>query len=135
MFARLLLHNAAAFVQLFRTAAGHPEFAAAAAAAGGGNGGADPAQSLLLGLLDLWLDKTDAIGASTPQMAQVQLSSGLAGRPCMHDAPLVGCRIAADSLAAVMSAGLQYRSATPYMQKCRKFQCMCTSPCKLSAAP
>lgn len=62
VFARLLLHNSAAFLQLFRTAAGHSEFAAAAAAAANGSGG-DAAQALLLALLDLWLDKTDAIGA------------------------------------------------------------------------
>jgi len=59
VFARLLLHNTPAFLQLFRTAGGMPEFAAVVAAGGG-----EPAQALLLALLDLWLDKTDAIGAS-----------------------------------------------------------------------
>lgn len=63
VFARLLLHNTAAFLQLFRTAAGHSDFAAAAAAAATS---ADPAQALLLALLDLWLDKTDAIGGTLP---------------------------------------------------------------------
>jgi hypothetical protein len=64
VFARLLLHNTAAFLQLFRTAAGHPDLAAAAASAATGSAGNDPAQALLLALLDLWLDKTDAIGES-----------------------------------------------------------------------
>lgn len=59
MFARLLLHNTPAFLQLFSAAAALPQFAAVVAKGSGG----DPAQALLLALLDLWLDKTDAIGA------------------------------------------------------------------------
>ncbi len=57
VFARLLLHNTPAFLELFRAAAGMPEFAPMV------SGSPDPAQALLMALLDLWLDKVDAIGA------------------------------------------------------------------------
>jgi hypothetical protein len=58
VFARLLLHNPPAFLQLFADATPHVAPPAAAAAADG----ADPAQRLLLSFLDLWLDRVDAIG-------------------------------------------------------------------------
>ena len=58
IFARVLLHNPGAFLQLFQGAAASvvlpPEAAPEAA---------DPAQRLLLATLDLWLDKFDSISA------------------------------------------------------------------------
>jgi hypothetical protein len=56
VFARLLLHNGAAFLRMFQEAAAQvaPPVDAPPAA--------DPAARLLLALLDLWLDRFDAIG-------------------------------------------------------------------------
>jgi hypothetical protein len=56
VYARLLLQNGAAFLQLFQQAAPHVAAPADAPPA------ADPAARLLLALVDLWLDKFDSIG-------------------------------------------------------------------------
>lgn len=65
VYARVLLHNGAAFLGLFQAAAAAgaapPEDAAAAPPQGAG-GAEDPAARLLLWLVDLWLDKFDSIG-------------------------------------------------------------------------
>ena len=72
IFARVLLHNGAAFLQLCQSAAAAGVVAAplasddgAAAAAAGTTAAAlpaDPAATLLLALLDLWLERFDSIG-------------------------------------------------------------------------
>lgn len=66
VFARVLLQNGPAFLALFQAAAPYVQPPADAAGAGGtvagGAGGADPAQRLLLALVDLWLDRFDCIG-------------------------------------------------------------------------
>ena len=56
-FARVLLQNGAAFLSLFQAAA-----AAGVAPPPDAPPAADPAQRLLLALVDLWLDKFDSIG-------------------------------------------------------------------------
>ena len=59
VFARVLLHNPAAFLSLFQAAAAAGVAPPADAAA---PPGADPPARLLLALVDLWLDKFDSIG-------------------------------------------------------------------------
>lgn len=64
VFARVVLHNSAAFLQLCAAAAPHiplppPDATDPTAAA---TAALDPPQRLLLALLDLWLDKFDSIG-------------------------------------------------------------------------
>lgn len=59
VFARVLLHNPAAFLSLFQAAVAAGVAPPADAAA---PPGADPPARLLLALVDLWLDKFDSIG-------------------------------------------------------------------------